>query len=434
MKKRQILAALLAVSCAVSMAVPAFAADENPELGTVETEADKGIDDLKDWDLEVSATVQNPTLKVTLPKSTSVLVNPYRIEIKTGSDADDTSFDTILSPVMDITNNSGCAIKVNVKGMLQTYTVVDGTPASPAETLDDTHYTITNKNNVDLTGLQVVGTNIVEIDAEKGNLVVGTYKAPVMDPDDASKVKSKGTFNVSGYVASKTIKVATAAMKDVDAEKTNTLFIYVEGKQADGKWAPAFDAKKIAGVKDTKTGIMSTTGMMALSAKETTQSILYLESNTTGNVRVTGQAATAPTTAWMSLTDTFDTPFTFVIDAVANPAPPAPVLSKIKLANITPNVAEASAGDAFDVKATNTGLTWDVGATNSTSTITYTTLDQADAEKAFTSSNAAVITCDEANNKLVAKGNGKAVITFTFTSKKGSISTYTFEITVSNFS
>lgn len=432
MKKRQILAALLAVCCAASMAVPAFAADENPELGTVETEADKGIDDLKNWDLTVDTTVQNPTLKVTLPKSTSVLVNPYRIEVKTGSDADDTSFDTILSPVMDITNNSGCAIKVNVKGMLQTYTVVDGTPASPAETLDDTHYTITNKNNIDLTALKVVGTNIIEVDADKGNLVVGTYKAPVMNDD--STVKSKGTFNVSGYVASKNIKVATAAMKDVDAEKTNTLFIYVEGKQADGKWAPAFDAKQIAGVKDTKTGTLSTTGMMALSAKETSQSILYLESGKTGNVRVTGQAATAPTIAWMSLTDTFDTPFTFVIDAVANPAPPAPVLSKIKLANVTPNVAEASAGDAFDVKATNTGLTWDVGATNSTSTITYTTLDQTDAEKAFTSSNTAVITCDEANNKLVAKGNGKAVITFTFTSKKGSISTYTFEITVSNFS
>lgn len=445
MKKKQFLAALLAATCAVSMAVPVFADDE-PTLGVAENDEDQDADALKEWNLEVGTTVQKPTLKVTLPKSTAVLVNPYRIEIDTdGGDGTETSFDTVLSPEMDIVNNSGCAIKVGVKGMLQTYTTVSGTASNlPANinASDDSStpkklYTITNKDNWDLSTLKVVTVTsgstttkvLVKEDTNSAGDTelrqVGTFKEAVM-ADNGTTLKTAGAITVSGYVASKNIKVATAPMKDVDAEKTNTLFIYVEGKAADGNWATTFDAKAIAGVVDTKTKVMSTTGMMALTAKENTQNILYLGSGETGNVRVTGQAATAPTVSWMSLTDTFETPFTFVIDAVANQAPAAPVLQKVKFTGIAPN-GGAAADEITVTAAATTGLTWDAGSEGTNSTITATT-DVAGATPNITSSDTSVININA--GKLKALDNGTATITLSFTNK-GVTSEYTFAITVS---
>lgn len=409
MKSRKILAALLATSCAMSMAVPAFAAggDEQTMPETSAAASDLDVDALQSYALEVDASIQKPSLKVTLPSSTAVLVNPYRIEVKL--DATNTTFDTIISPEMDIVNNSGCAIKVNVKGMLQTYQVVDK-DADTAVAVSGVSGSANGKTFAD--GDVKTTDKKVFFEASTGRVLTGKY-TPAKDAT-ATAAAVPEAYVVSGYTASKDIKVATAPMKDVDADKSNTLFIYVEGKIDGNEYASAYDAKATAGVKDTKTGVMSVTGQMALAAKDATKAILYLNAGETGHARVTGQASTAPTKAWTSLTDEFETPFTFVIDAVANEAPKAPVATDIKIGGVSiagfdpatlAYTATANSGDGLLVVA----ATAEAGATTD---ITVS----------------GVLT--KTGTNIMMTGAGEGVVTITL-SKYGLTTTYTITVTVS---
>lgn len=408
MKSRKILAAILATSCAMSMAVPAFAAADEPAVPeTSAAIADMDIDALNAYELDVAASIQKPSLKVTLPASTAVLVNPYRIEVKL--DDTNTTFDTVISPEMDIINNSGCAIKVNVKGMLQTYQVVD----KDADSATEVSGVSGSANGKTFSDGDVKTTDKkVFFEASTGRVLTGKY-TPAKDAT-ATAAAVPEAYVVSGYTASKDIKVATAAMKDVDADKSNTLFIYVEGKIDGGEYASAYDAKATAGVKDTKTGVMSVTGQMALAAKEATKSILYLNAGETGHARVTGQASTAPTKAWTSLTDEFETPFTFVIDAVANEAPKAPVATDIKIGGVSITgfdsakldyTATANSGDGLLVVA----VTAEAGATTD---ITVSGV------------------LSKTGSNIMMTGAGEGTVTIAVT-KYGLTTTYTITVTVS---
>lgn len=429
MKKRQFLAALLALTCAASMAVPAFAAADTQTLA--ETSApvtDMDFDDYAGYELEVNTDIQKPNLKVTLPGSTAVLINPYRIAITT---PDGETYDTVISPEMEIVNNSGCAIKVGVKGLLQTYTTVtaasaDGT-AAPAGTtaLDLTDCTIDNKagDAIDPTKLFSLDTNTKTIVDINGKQVTATLTAPKYAADGTT-VATQGKLVVTGYTASKDIKVATAAMKDPDLEKSNTLFVYVEGKEDGGEWAAAFDAKKVA------TGASAATGMMALSAKETTANILYLAGGgAKGYARVTGDAATAPTKAWMNITDTFDADFTFVIDAVANAAPKAPVIE---------NITATAGGSATATVTKTTGKTneFDVAVSGAAQygsvQFAVTGADPADATVAYAWTGASQLTFATDTLTVAAAPSATAFtgdLTITLTSK-GMTSTYIAHVSV----
>lgn len=435
MKKRQILAALLAVSCASSMAVPAFADDTMAAIETAEVTG-AGV-----YELAVAASVQTPTLKVTLPTKTSVLVNPYRIEITvqeedvTNSIEKKTSFDTVLSPEMEVTNESSCAITVGVKGMLQTYTIVANYDKSAAGVKEyDLSDPETPTQDCTVAGTIDGVSKIYSSDAknfytEDGKQVTVKYTKPTYATKATETVAvgdltKAGSIAVTAYTASKTIKVATAALKDEDAEKGNTLFMYVQGKQDGDSWA-AFDAKANAATA------AKPAGMMALSAKETSATILYLGgydgvTATKGQLRVTGQAATNPTQKWSEVTDDFDTIITFVVDPVANAKPAAPVLKTVKITGVA--AKEGTAGDAFTVAgAATTGLTWDAGSEGTNGTITATT-DMGVLVPDLSSTDTSVISIN--SGKLKALDNGKSTITMSF-NNKGVTSEYTFEITVS---
>lgn len=388
MKKRQILAALLAVSCAASMAVPASATgvvDENGKLAAATDGTEMGFDELAAYSLTVNTEVQKPTLKVTLPASTGVLVNPYRIEI-TLDDSGATSFDTVLSPVMKVKNNSGCAINVGVKGLLQTYTIVKDFDKSAAGVVEydlSDPETLTNDcvpaGTIDGVA-KIYSSDAKNFYTEEGKQVTVKYTKPTYATKDSTdgtvhvgdKTKD-GSIAVTAYTASKNIKVATAAMKDPDADKSNTLFMYVEGSTTDGEWATAFDAKKVATAA-------SPAGMMALSAKETQANVLYLNgasggTATEGYVRVTGQASTAPTNSWASLTDKFDADFTFVVDAVANAAPVTPTVGNITITESAGTVSTYT----FAAGTKEYDITWTPVAQYDTLTFAATGVDPTDA-------------------------------------------------------
>lgn len=406
MKKRQFLAALLALACAASMAVPAFAADTKPALGAVSTTADLDFDALTGYELDVETEIQKPVLKVTLPASTSVLVNPYRIEVDLPGGG--TSFDTVLSPDMEIVNNSGCAIKVGVKGILQTYTVNTNWATDKANYTDVAAKT-TNISAVEGGELYASSDNKTFYDKD-GRAVTVKFTAgkPTATPP------TDDSYTITSYTASKSIKVATAAFKDVDAEKGNSLFMYVEGKQEDGEWATAFDAKKVAGVKDTKTGVMSTTGMMLLSAKETTSSVLYLGSGEKGYTRVTGQAATAPTVAWSAVTDKFDAKFTFVVDAVANAAPSAPLATDIKV------------GGTSIAGFEPTKLSYDITANSGDGLLVVAATTESGATTDITVSG----NLTKTGSNIMMTGAGTGTVTIAVT-KYGLTTTYTLNVTIS---
>lgn len=325
MKKRQILSALLAVSCASSMAVPAFAADTVTMPAVVTAE----VTGAGTSELQVSASVKTPDLKVTLPTQTSVLVNPYRVEVTL--EGGGTSFDTVLSPEMEVTNESACAVTVGVKGMLQTYTIVEPITAEWEDhenIIGTPEATIPENLLLGDTDGKVYSSDLKNFYDSKGRQL--TVKYTPGKKNTSGEVTANAKLVVSAYTASKAIKVATSALKDEDAEKSNTLFMYVQGKQNGDSWA-AFDAKK-----NTATAA-APAGMMALTAKETAATILYLGgaasdgTATKGQLRVTGQAATNPTQKWSEVTDDFDTKITFVVDPVANAKPAAPKANDIKI-------------------------------------------------------------------------------------------------------
>ncbi len=435
MKKKQILAVLLAGLCAASMSVSAFAAgDDEITMAPAATKADyTDAEQLANWTMGVETEVQPASLKVTLPTTTTVLVNPYRMEVKINDT--DTSYDTVLSPEMEIINNSKCAIKVGVKGMIETYTkldVTDSTVWKGLDTIDSDCALTANATLVNPDGgaaVEIDGTSDILTDGKQyatsdGYALTVKYTKSTYKTD--SSLNKAGTVTVSGYVASKNIKLATAAMKDPDTEKGNSIYMFVEGTLTSGNYA-AFTKASNAGVKDTKTGTISTVGQLVLSAKEATGTVLYLKSGETGYTRVSGQAATAPTNSWASLKDKFNTSLTYVIDAVANPAPTAPVLQKIKFTGIAPT-GGAAADDITIAGAATTGLTWDAGNEGANSTITATTDKGVLAPSSITSSDTSVININ--SGKLKALDNGTATITMVFTDK-GVSSTYTFDITVS---
>lgn len=429
MKKQKILAALLALSCAASMAVPAFAAD-TITLETAATSENMDADDIgTGYELAVKSVVQKPALKVTLPTSATVAINPYRAPVTVDGVE---KYDTVLSPKMDVVNNSPCAIKVNVKGSVVTYTVVDTSAMTLTEWTDTANLTgseiLTNAEGSSETLAVFHTADKKTFYDQDGRLLTAKYTAGKAATATVAAVPEK--LQVTGYTASKTIKVATAALKDEDAEKSNSIFLYAEGKLEDGDWEAAFDAKKVAGY--TGTGASQTFragGMVAIGAKETSGSVLYLGNGQTGNVRITGNAATAPTTPWMSVADTFDTKIVFVVDPVANAKPVAPTATDFTIADTTGGSATitvaptANATNEFDVTIAGAARNDQFSVTPVGAPAGTTTTLQDDG-------GSIVVTSGELKVNAAVTGTMTAEITVTLTNM-GLSTTYTLHVTVS---
>lgn len=422
MKKKQILAVLLATSCLASLSVPTFAADDDEiTLATVANVTDEtDVNALGNWTMDVETEVQPAQLKVTLPTSATVLVNPYRMEVK--PDGSTPSYDTVLSPEMEIVNSSKCAIKVGVKGKIQTYKKFDVSDPTVWKGLDAVDSACTDPKSVTLADpdgdddVTIAHTSDILTDGKNFATSTGyalTVKYTKTTKNTDGSVKTAGKVSVEGYTASTDIKLATSAMKDPDAEKGNSLYMYVEGTLTQGTYA-AFTKAANAGVKDTKTGAISTVGQLVLSGKEATATVLYLKGGETGYTRVSGQASTAPTKPWSSLTDKFDTVLTYVIDAVANPAPTAPLATSIKVGGID------IAGFAKDK------LTYDITANSSAGILVV----NATAESGVTTDIAVSGVLSMAGTSIAINRAGTGTVTIKL-SQYGLETTYTLNVTVS---
>ncbi len=429
--KKRIFAAILASTCAISSAVPAFAADTTQITGVGAVP------------VEVQANVEKPQLDVTIPSTTEVMVNPYRlpIDVSAAQDGSELSYDTVITTPMHIENASDCAITVGVKGMFQTkvksagfdktdsstYAVhIDNTGATTPAPAKGSTTVITNSTAAN--DFYVLTDNKTIVDGD-GYILTGTYVAEKVSGTGATEKVTAGTLKITAYTASKAIKVGTVAIKDVDTEKTNTIFMYAEGS-TDGTWAEAFDATKAKTPADAK----NPTSMMILGTKETSQKILFVGGksgavNGEGYVRITGQSATNPTTPWADVTDEIDTPFAFVIDAVANKAPVAP---KITGVDVTGDNNQGVTVTQTSGKTTE----WDVAVTgagrNDVLTFDLTGLDPADATLTWAPAGELVAE-GSADNKFKVNANPSGTssdLTVTATSM-GKTSTFVFHVTIS---
>ncbi|MDE6933718.1 MAG: hypothetical protein K2P37_13630 [Oscillospiraceae bacterium] len=95
MNFKKIMSSALAGVMALSLAVPAFAADGDLEQSTA-----------------ITGTTQAPTIKITVPATGTVTVNPYKMEVTVGSDK---KTDQIISATQYIENASNVAIKVSAQ-------------------------------------------------------------------------------------------------------------------------------------------------------------------------------------------------------------------------------------------------------------------------------------------------------------------------------
>ena len=95
MNFKKIMSTALASVMALSLAVPAFAADGDLEQNTA-----------------ITGTTQAPTIKITVPATGTVTVNPYKMEVTVGSD---TKTDQIISATQFIENASDVAVKVSAQ-------------------------------------------------------------------------------------------------------------------------------------------------------------------------------------------------------------------------------------------------------------------------------------------------------------------------------
>lgn len=448
MKKRKFLAALLAVACAASLAVPAFASDIPEDISDEAKEALQGAIDAGGGlvtdggtvgGVDIEATVQKPTIAVVLPKKVDVFVNPYRAEVVTGQDGDGNdikSIDTVVSPEMTVVNGSNCAVKVSVKGQFVTYKYASSLSGTPTEIADadgdaTTPATVisgwnTLYGNVDETKLYKDTSGVYYVKAN-----VGTAEAPV-DQYRVAAVKytagsaaknTKNTYAISGYAAT-TIKVAAAAVKE-DTDKTNSIFMYVEGTDTSGVY-PATYTKAVAGV-DAK-GVVKVGGQYALAAKEGSGAVLYLGGNgTTGYMRVTGSASTAPTMTWTEVeeTEAFETPFVFIVDPVANAAE-NPVLKTMAttVGTLTPALTATNFTYNVSVPAGTSSVVLNV--TTDAKSLAKGTADGTVVKSvANTGSTKVTLTIDPAA-AVKAKGNA----TFTVTSEHGKVNTYTINVNI----
>ncbi len=179
MKKKNILKATLAFAMACTMGLsvcaPAFAA---------ETEITApGTDGTYGGSLEFDGTLATPTIKITLPASSGLSINPYNLDVSIGNDGSDAiiSDEGVLSPIYGIESESNAALAIGVIGTL---TAPEGTADAPNEVVINTEGFIEVLE-------EPTGEKQVYAYIEFGT---GAKSTDVSEGQDGSEIEYGGTF------------------------------------------------------------------------------------------------------------------------------------------------------------------------------------------------------------------------------------------------
>lgn len=102
--KKKIVTMLLAAAMVMNTVVPVLAAGTETELSG-DTAVIEGLD------VTVNSTVRTPTIKVKVPTSAAIMLNPYRLEVT--ADGEETNAQIICAP-QTITNESEVGVAINL--------------------------------------------------------------------------------------------------------------------------------------------------------------------------------------------------------------------------------------------------------------------------------------------------------------------------------
>lgn len=106
---RRLISVFLAAAAAFSFSAAALAEDNSHEI-------------------KVGALVLIPTVNITWPTKTGIILNPYQLSVApTSAEYSGTERDTLISPELSVTNNGETEIQITVSGSVTPWTTVDET-------------------------------------------------------------------------------------------------------------------------------------------------------------------------------------------------------------------------------------------------------------------------------------------------------------------
>jgi len=217
MKLKKIISTALAGVMALSLTATAFAVDADSELTR---------------NLDIAGTTKAPTIKIVVPSSGAVTVNPYQMEVTVGSDK---VTDQIISTTQYVENKSDVAIQVSaaitgkVEGAakLVTTSTQGGKTAATANNV----YLVFESTVVDDNTTAPVWTGDGAVAAEdKVEVKVSTTKAT---KDLGTLAKGDGTDAgaADGYLAfhltGDAVKAPTKAWTEADKVSASIAFTFV---------------------------------------------------------------------------------------------------------------------------------------------------------------------------------------------------------------
>lgn len=94
---KKMFAVMMAMVMVMSLALPVFASDD-------------------EYEVEASGITAAPTIKLTMPKGMSVVLNPYKMSYSNTSLDITNNQSTFISPAVEIKNESNVALKMEIKG------------------------------------------------------------------------------------------------------------------------------------------------------------------------------------------------------------------------------------------------------------------------------------------------------------------------------
>lgn len=179
-------------------------APEETEVTTV-TELPEETEELAEEEAETFAAYTEvivdeeivvPTIKVTLPVSADVVINPYRLKTEVGGSE---SYDSIASPPYTIKNESDCRVKITATASAQAQgnAVIASAPLKGGETTNSLFLFIeTAYGDKNFTG-------VYDANAEN-QLAIGTdsVSKAVMTLEEGDFIPQEGKFRISGDAAS----------------------------------------------------------------------------------------------------------------------------------------------------------------------------------------------------------------------------------------
>lgn len=171
---------------------------------TTAAEDDKlsfGSEDAEEFDnaAVVSDDIEDLIINVTLPSSVNVVINPYRLNVNN-------SYDSVVSPVYTVTNESECAVEIvaTVYAAPTGNTVISPAPLTGAETDKAVFLYLESAYG---------GTTFAEsYSAAENQLAIGTSSASkkIMTLESGWVISQEGQFRITGDTASQPASPWTA--------------------------------------------------------------------------------------------------------------------------------------------------------------------------------------------------------------------------------